>query len=155
MLMCWAPVCVSGFQQVSNESREYEDLMNIVTSGYLDASSAACFTYSRPRLMNNELLEKEVQGGRSGLKVRLLHTAGTTRPRETFCSSQSCKRSWTLARRSRRQKVNARLELLTLCLSVSFFEFVEKRREMKSDGRTDKELMESFCFLLADAVKVR
>eukprot|EP00066_Takifugu_rubripes_P026953 XP_011616219.1 PREDICTED: protein FAM208A-like isoform X1 [Takifugu rubripes] len=80
-----------GFQQVSNESREYEDLMNIVTSGYLDASSAACFTYSRPRLMNNELLEKE---------------------------------------------------------------FVEKRREMKSDGRTDKELMESYCFLLADPVKL-
>lgn len=25
---------------------------------------------------------------------------------------------------------------------------------MKSDGRTDKELMESYCFLLADALKV-
>lgn len=58
-----APVCVSGFQQVSNESREYEDLMSIVTSGYLDASSAACFTYSRLRLINNELLEKEVKDG--------------------------------------------------------------------------------------------
>lgn len=31
---------------------------------------------------------------------------------------------------------------------------MEKRREMKSDGRTDKELMESYCFLLADALKV-
>lgn len=54
---------VSGFQQVSNESREYEDLMNIVTSGYLDASSAACFSYSSARLINNELLEKEVTDG--------------------------------------------------------------------------------------------
>lgn len=26
---------------------------------------------------------------------------------------------------------------------------------MKSDGRTDKELMESYCFLLTDTVKVR
>lgn len=26
---------------------------------------------------------------------------------------------------------------------------------MKADGRTDKELEESYCFLLADAVKVR
>lgn len=34
------------------------------------------------------------------------------------------------------------------------FQFVEKRREMKSDGRTDKELMESYCFLLADTLKV-
>lgn len=57
----------SGFQPVSNESREYEDLMNTVTSGYLDASSAACFTYSSPRLINNELLEKEVRGGRAGI----------------------------------------------------------------------------------------
>lgn len=63
----WAPACVSGFQQVSSESREYEDLMNIVTSSYLDAGSAACFTYSRPRLINNELLEKEVRDGSSGI----------------------------------------------------------------------------------------
>lgn len=39
------------------------------------------------------------------------------------------------------------------CLCV--FQFVEKRREMKADGRTDKELDESYCFLLTDAVKVR
>lgn len=38
------------------------------------------------------------------------------------------------------------------CLCV--FQFVEKRREMKADGRTDKELDESYCFLLTDAVKV-
>lgn len=39
-------------------------------------------------------------------------------------------------------------------LCVCVFQFVEKRREMKADGRTDKELEESYCFLLADAVKV-
>lgn len=56
-----AAVCILGFQQVSSESREYDDLMNIMTSSYLDACSAACFTYSKPRLINNELLEKEVK----------------------------------------------------------------------------------------------
>lgn len=35
------------------------------------------------------------------------------------------------------------------------FQFVEKRKEMKSDGRTDKELEESYCFLLVDSFKVR
>lgn len=35
------------------------------------------------------------------------------------------------------------------------FQFVDKRREMKADGRTDKELEESYCFLLADSEKVR
>lgn len=34
-------------------------------------------------------------------------------------------------------------------------QFVEKRREMKADGRTEKELEESFCFLLADSFRVR
>ncbi len=38
---------------------------------------------------------------------------------------------------------------------VRVFQFVEKRREMKLDGRTDKELEESYCFLLADPGKVR
>ncbi|XP_060897283.1 protein TASOR isoform X1 [Labrus mixtus] len=33
-------------------------------------------------------------------------------------------------------------------------EFVEKRKEMKADGRTEKELEESYCFLLADSAKV-
>ncbi|XP_039513117.1 protein TASOR isoform X1 [Pimephales promelas] len=33
-------------------------------------------------------------------------------------------------------------------------DFMEKRRELKLDGRTEKELSESFCFLLCDAQKV-
>nr|XP_046240860.1 uncharacterized protein tasora isoform X2 [Scatophagus argus] len=79
------------FQDVSTESREYEDMMTILTSSYLDSGSTGTFTYCKPRLVHSELLEKE---------------------------------------------------------------FVEKRREMKSEGRTDKELEESYCFLLADTVKL-
>uniref|UniRef100_A0A8C4IIZ5 TASOR pseudo-PARP domain-containing protein n=1 Tax=Dicentrarchus labrax TaxID=13489 RepID=A0A8C4IIZ5_DICLA len=79
------------FQYVSTESREYEDMLTILTSSYIDTFSTGCFTYCKPRLVHSELLEKE---------------------------------------------------------------FVEKRREMKSDGRTDKELEESYCFLLADTVKL-
>ncbi|XP_040890119.1 protein TASOR isoform X2 [Toxotes jaculatrix] len=79
------------FQYVSTESREFEDMMNILTSSYIDTGSAGCFTYSKPRLVCSELLEKE---------------------------------------------------------------FVEKRKEMKADGRTDKELEESYGFLLADAIKL-
>ncbi|XP_061639519.1 protein TASOR isoform X1 [Phyllopteryx taeniolatus] len=33
-------------------------------------------------------------------------------------------------------------------------EFVEKRREMKAEGRTEKELEESYCFLLSEEAKV-
>ncbi|KAM7006484.1 protein TASOR, partial [Tautogolabrus adspersus] len=79
------------FQYVSTESREYEDMMNAMTSSYIDTGSSASFTYCKPRLVHSELLEKE---------------------------------------------------------------FVEKRKEMKADGRTDKELEESYCFLLADSAKV-
>ncbi|XP_058486895.1 protein TASOR isoform X3 [Solea solea] len=79
------------FQYVSTESREFEDMMNILTSSYFDPGSAGCFTYSKPCLVHSELQEKE---------------------------------------------------------------FVEKRREMKADGRTEKELEENYCFLLADAVRL-
>ncbi|XP_047203621.1 protein TASOR isoform X4 [Girardinichthys multiradiatus] len=79
------------FQFVSTESREYEDMKTILTSGYIDTNSAGCFSYSNPRLVHSELLEKE---------------------------------------------------------------FVEKRREMKADGRTEKELEESYCFLLTNSVEL-
>lgn len=49
------------FQFVSTESREYEDLKTILTSGYIDTNSAACFSYSNPRLVHSEPLEKEVR----------------------------------------------------------------------------------------------
>lgn len=35
--------------------------MTILTSSYIDTSSAGCFTYSQPRLVHSELLEKEVR----------------------------------------------------------------------------------------------
>uniref|UniRef100_A0AAQ5XWM0 DUF3715 domain-containing protein n=1 Tax=Amphiprion ocellaris TaxID=80972 RepID=A0AAQ5XWM0_AMPOC len=76
---------------VSTESREYEDMMTILTASYIDTSSSSWFTYSKPRLVHSEQLEKE---------------------------------------------------------------FVEKRKEMKADGRTEKELEESYCFLLTDALKL-
>ncbi|KAK1900879.1 Protein TASOR, partial [Dissostichus eleginoides] len=79
------------FQDVSTESREYEDMMTTLTSSYIDTGSAGCFTYCKPRLVHSELLERE---------------------------------------------------------------FVEKRKEMKADGRTDKELEESYCFMLAENTKL-
>lgn len=43
------------------------------------------------------------------------------------------------------------------CISGVFcvFQFVEKRKEMKADGRTDKEMEESYCFLLTETAMVR
>ncbi|XP_075996355.1 protein TASOR [Genypterus blacodes] len=79
------------FQSISEESREYEDMLTVLTSSFIEAGSAGCFTFSNPRLVHSELLEKE---------------------------------------------------------------FVEKRKEMKAEGRTDKELEENHCFLLADASKL-
>nr|XP_057910663.1 protein TASOR isoform X2 [Doryrhamphus excisus] len=78
-------------KHISTESREYDDVMSILTSSYIDSASGGCFTYSCPRLVHSEQLEKE---------------------------------------------------------------FVEKRREMKAEGRTEKELEESYCFLLTEEAKV-
>ncbi|KAI5093383.1 protein TASOR [Silurus meridionalis] len=75
------------FQYLSPESREFAEILNIITSSYKDPASKANYVYSKPRLVHNELLEKD---------------------------------------------------------------FIEKRKELKQDGRTDKELAESFCFLLSD-----
>ncbi|KAK3512544.1 hypothetical protein QTP70_015631, partial [Hemibagrus guttatus] len=77
------------FQYLSSESREFAEILNIITSSYKDPASKANFVYSKPRLVHNEPLEKD---------------------------------------------------------------FVEKRKELKQDGRTDKELAETFCFLLSDKV---
>ncbi|TNM86962.1 hypothetical protein fugu_007192 [Takifugu bimaculatus] len=74
------------------DSREFEDLVKIVSSCYLDSSSRGTFTYCKARLIRNELLEKE---------------------------------------------------------------FIEKRREMKQEGRTEQELSESFCFLYPDKSKLQ
>ncbi|KAG5835885.1 hypothetical protein ANANG_G00248740 [Anguilla anguilla] len=79
------------FQYLSQGSREFEDVVKILSSCYRDASSAGTFSYTKARLVHSELLEKD---------------------------------------------------------------FIEKKREMKQDGRTDKELVESYCFLLPDASKL-
>ncbi|XP_071190862.1 protein TASOR-like isoform X1 [Salvelinus alpinus] len=79
------------FQYVSSESREFEDILTILSSSYIEASSNGTFTYTKLRIVHSELLEKD---------------------------------------------------------------FVEKRRELKLDGRTEKELEETHCFLTADTIKL-
>jgi len=57
------------FQYVSIESREYEDMMSVLNSSYIDTGSAGCFTYCKPRLVHSEPLEKEVRRGRRGVAI--------------------------------------------------------------------------------------
>jgi len=48
------------YQFLPPDSREFEDLVKIVSSFYLDSSSRGTFSYCKARLIHNELLEKEV-----------------------------------------------------------------------------------------------
>ncbi|XP_012860046.1 protein TASOR isoform X11 [Echinops telfairi] len=80
------------FQPLTPSSREFEDVLNILHSSYLEPTSVANFNYKRACLIHNELLEKE---------------------------------------------------------------FTEKRRELKFDGRLDKELSESYAFLMVDRHQVQ
>ncbi|KAL6119094.1 tasor [Pungitius sinensis] len=80
------------YQFLPPDSREFEELVKVVSSFYLDASSRGTFSYCKARLIHNELLEKE---------------------------------------------------------------FIEKRREMKQEGRTEVELTESYCFLYPDKSKLQ
>ncbi|MEQ2250440.1 hypothetical protein ILYODFUR_000799 [Ilyodon furcidens] len=80
------------YQFLPPESREFEDLVKLISSFYLDASSRGTFSYCKARLIHNELLEKE---------------------------------------------------------------FIEKRREMKQEGRAEQELAESYCFLFPDKSKLQ
>ncbi|MGH0154766.1 UNVERIFIED_CONTAM: hypothetical protein FKN15_028012 [Acipenser sinensis] len=75
---------------MSLDSREFKEILKIMSSSYLDPSSGSTFSYKKASLIHSELLEKE---------------------------------------------------------------FIEKRRELKQDGRTEKELEESYAFLLADPTK--
>eukprot|EP00063_Salmo_salar_P025958 XP_014000793.1 PREDICTED: protein FAM208A-like isoform X5 [Salmo salar] len=79
------------YQFLPPDSREFEGLVKILSSSYLDVSSRGTFSYSKARLIHNELLEKE---------------------------------------------------------------FIEKRRELKQEGRTDPELVESYCFMFPDKSKL-
>lgn len=53
-------VCAGLYQFLPPDSREFEDLVKIVSSFYLDSSSRGTFSYCKARLIHNELLEKEV-----------------------------------------------------------------------------------------------
>uniref|UniRef100_A0A8C2FZ59 Transcription activation suppressor b n=1 Tax=Cyprinus carpio TaxID=7962 RepID=A0A8C2FZ59_CYPCA len=79
-------------QHLSPESREFEELVKLLSTFYLDATSRGTFTYTKASLIHNELLEKE---------------------------------------------------------------FIEKKRELKQNGRTEAELAESYAFLLPERNKVR
>ncbi|XP_067400294.1 protein TASOR isoform X7 [Emydura macquarii macquarii] len=80
------------FQPVTMGSREFEDVVKILHSSYLESGSVANFNYKRASLIHSELLEKE---------------------------------------------------------------FTEKRRELKCDGRLEKELVESYAFLMVDRPQVQ
>ncbi|XP_072455111.1 protein TASOR isoform X3 [Notamacropus eugenii] len=80
------------FQPVTSGTREFEDILKVLHSSYLEPGSVANFNYRRASLVHNELLEKE---------------------------------------------------------------FTEKRRELRFDGRSDKELAESYAFLMVDRPQVQ
>ncbi|XP_069722008.1 protein TASOR isoform X2 [Phaenicophaeus curvirostris] len=80
------------FQPVAVGSREFEDIVKILHSSYLEPNSVAHFNYKRASLVHSELLEKE---------------------------------------------------------------FTEKRRELKSEGRLEKELSETYAFLMVDRPQIQ
>ncbi|XP_063065427.1 protein TASOR isoform X3 [Engraulis encrasicolus] len=80
------------FQNLSPESREFDELIKLLSSFYLEPNSRGTFTYTKARLIHNELLEKE---------------------------------------------------------------FIEKKRELRQNGRSDAELEETYGFLLPDKDKVQ
>ncbi|XP_075690029.1 protein TASOR isoform X2 [Rhinoderma darwinii] len=80
-----------ALQPINSGSRDFEEILKILHSSYLDANSKLHFTYQSARMVHNEFLEKE---------------------------------------------------------------FTEKRRQLKCDGRSEKELVESYAFLLVDEDQV-
>ncbi|KAM6414009.1 protein TASOR isoform 2-T2 [Rhynochetos jubatus] len=80
------------FQPLALGTREFEDVVKILHSSYLEPGSVSHFTYERASLVHSELLEKE---------------------------------------------------------------FTEKRRELKFDGRLEKELSEGYAFLMADRPQIQ
>ncbi|XP_069823106.1 protein TASOR isoform X2 [Dendropsophus ebraccatus] len=80
-----------ALQSISSDSRDFEEILKILHSSYLDSNSKIHFTYQSARMVHNEFLEKE---------------------------------------------------------------FTEKRRQLKFEGRSEKELVESYAFLLVDEDQV-
>ncbi|XP_069592788.1 protein TASOR isoform X2 [Ranitomeya imitator] len=81
-----------ALQPINSGSWDFEEVLRILQSSYLDANSKMHFTYQSARMVHNEFLEKE---------------------------------------------------------------FTEKRRQLKFEGRSDKELVESYAFLLVDEDQVQ
>ncbi|XP_073500703.1 protein TASOR isoform X2 [Phyllobates terribilis] len=81
-----------ALQPINSGSRDFEEVLKILHSSYLDANSKMHFTYQSARMVHNEFLEKE---------------------------------------------------------------FTEKRRQLKFESRSDKELVESYAFLLVDEDQVQ
>ncbi|NXP46068.1 TASOR protein, partial [Heliornis fulica] len=80
------------FQPIAVGSREFDDVVKILHSSYLEPNSVSNFSYRKASLVHSELLEKE---------------------------------------------------------------FTEKRRELKFDGRLEKELSEAYAFLMADRSQIQ
>ncbi|NXN09788.1 TASOR protein, partial [Indicator maculatus] len=80
------------FQPVPVGSREFEDIVKILHSSYLEPNSVSNFNYKKASLVHNVLLEKE---------------------------------------------------------------FTEKRRELKFEGRLEKELSETYAFLMVDRPQIQ
>lgn len=51
---------IALFQPVALGSREFDDIVKILHSSYLEPSSVSNFNYRRASLVHSELLEKEV-----------------------------------------------------------------------------------------------
>ena len=102
------------------DSREFEDLVKILSSFYLDSSSRATFSYSKARLVYNELLEKEV--GR-GLPAPLnVNTSISAAPSFYSCKVFSCLRSAKLhSLLESCISVLRPCELQTCCVSLTFY----------------------------------
>ena len=58
-------------------------------------------------------------------------------------------------RAGKKDFVKFRLLCLIFRLLFIVCQFIEKRREMKQEGRTEQELTESYCFLYPDKSKVQ
>ncbi|XP_064012779.1 protein TASOR isoform X2 [Pogoniulus pusillus] len=80
------------FQPLAVGSREFEDIVKILHSSYLEPNSVSHFNYKKASLVHNLLLEKE---------------------------------------------------------------FTEKRRELKFEGRLEKELSENYAFLMVDRLQIQ
>uniref|UniRef100_A0A671K3I8 Protein TASOR-like n=1 Tax=Sinocyclocheilus anshuiensis TaxID=1608454 RepID=A0A671K3I8_9TELE len=71
-----------------------------------------------------------------------------------LCACIVCEGVWSYMSVVMRQILNNDTFSFGYLRSIFVRQFMEKRRELKQDGRTEKELSETFCFLLCDAQKV-